>query len=129
MSRAFSRVLLLNVLLGLRIQSVLAAESGKHLRALCIQLWSSIIYTSCAGQHPSESKRPKMPSCWENQQASSHANEKFVKGCQPPSAATVWSKYLLVYSTNKSSSSSGNNEQKSHMQRSLTHGSAGHADE
>ena len=38
MSSAFDRVLLLNVLLGLRIQPVLAADGGKHLCILpCTQ--------------------------------------------------------------------------------------------
>ena len=130
MSSAFGRVLLMDMLLGLRIQPVLAAECGKHLRAQCIQLWSSIIHTSCAGQNPSKSKRPKMPSCRANQRASSLASEKLVEGCpghlvqQQSGHSTCWFPPPTRQATYR-----GRASKKSLMQRSLTHGSAGHADE
>ena len=130
MSSTFGHILLLDVLLGLRIQLALAADCEKHLQARCIQLWSSIIHTSCAGQLPSESKLPKMPKCRANQRTSRPASEKLVEGCpghlvqQQSGHSTCW-----FLPPTRQAAHRGRASKKSHMQRSLTHGSAGHADE
>ena len=90
----------------------------------------SIIHMTCAGQHPSESKWPKMPTCRANQWASSPASEKLVEGCpghlvqQQSGHSTCW-----YPPPSRQAAHPGRVSKKSRMQRSLTHGSAGHADE
>ena len=86
----------------------------------CIQLWFSIIHTSCADQHPSEWKWTKMPSCRANQWASSLASEKLVKGC-PGHLVQQQSGHSICWfpPPTRQAAHRGRASKKSHMHRSL----------
>ena len=114
MSSVADRVLLLDVLLGLRIQPVLAADCGKH---LCILPCTR---SACETRIDAQSLLT----------FAAFVTGSMMEGCprdlvqQQSGHRTCW-----FPSPTRQAAHRGRASKKSHMQRSLTHGSAAHADE